>query len=197
LTRALSLSGLLAGAALAAVATGACRILVAAPSVVMAAFGLATLAIVLAPERTRARAVASACAGLALGGALPSSLPVERIVTRAPADRRAGDLFALLERLDRQPQAVVGRAVAVSGAWTPARADRDASVSRRIMACCAADALDVGFDVAARGQARIEAGAEVCVRGMLAARLQSGELRYRIEGATIHRAAAASRCTSR
>ncbi|HME80447.1 MAG TPA: hypothetical protein VKF82_00065 [Candidatus Eremiobacteraceae bacterium] len=195
--RTFSFAALLAGVALAAAATGASRVLVAAPALVVAAFGCATLVIALMPKRARACTLASACAGLAFGSALPRSLPIERVVTQAPGGRRAGDLFALLERLDQQPQAVVGRSVAVSGVWTPARADQDASVSRLVMACCAADALDVGFDVAPRGPIHIEAGTEICVSGILSARVQSGELRYRIEQATVERARSASRCTSR
>jgi hypothetical protein len=195
--RTLSLAGLLAGVALAAVTTGASRAFVATPAIVVVAFGATTLVIVLAPTRTRGQALAAVCTGFALGLALPRSLPVERIVTRGLGDRSTGDLFALLDRLDAQPQAMIGRPAVVSGVWTPPRTGQGASVSRRVMSCCAADALDVGFDVAPARPVGFDQGVEVCVRGFIAARVQSGELRYRIERATVERATMASRCTSR
>ena len=105
-------------------------------------------------------------------------------MTSARGISHAGDLFALLERIDSDPRAI-GRSVAVSGEWRPGDAARAASVSRRIMACCAADAVDVGFDVVPRRAAAIKAGAEVCVAGVLAVRLLDGELRYQIVHAIV------------
>jgi hypothetical protein len=79
---------------------------------------------------------------------------------------------------------VLGGYVSVSGVWTPPSHGHAATVSRRVMACCAADAIDVGFDVhGARGPHG--AGQAVVVHGFVHAVLAGGELRYSLDDARV------------
>jgi hypothetical protein len=184
MTRDHALHGALAGLALTIFSTGESSTLVALPAPVVACFGVAML--VLAAKQVRltpllARALAI---GVALGLALPPSLPVGAVATRSPGGAHDGDLFALLDRLDDDPRAVLGNYVSVSGVWTPPSHGHAATVSRRVMACCAADAIDVGFDVhATRGLQ--SAGQPVIVRGFVHAVLAGGELRYSLDDARV------------
>jgi uncharacterized membrane protein YcgQ (UPF0703/DUF1980 family) len=107
---------------------------------------------------------------------------------RVPHNHVAADLFDALDRLDADPTSFDRRIVAVSGTWTPATAQSAATVSRRVMSCCAADAIDVGFDVIASGKVTIQTGAWVRVEGRVQVRLRDGELRYEIADATIRKA---------
>lgn len=184
MTRDRALLGALAGLAFTVFATGASRTLVALPPIVVAGFGSAML--VLAAKRIRLTpALAGALTiGVALGLALPRSLPVGEVSTSSPGGAHDGDLFALLDRLDDDPRAVLGRSVSVSGVWTPPSHGHAATVSRRVMACCAADAVDVGFDVRG-GLAALHAGQFVSVRGVVHAVLADGELRYSLDDARV------------
>ncbi len=184
MTRDRALLGALAGLALTVFATGASRTLVALPPIVVASFGIAML--VLAVKRIRLTpALAGALPiGIALGLALPGSLPVGAVATHSPGGAHDGDLFALLDRLDDDPRAVLGHSVSVSGVWTPPSHGHAATVSRRVMACCAADAVDVGFDV--RGsRSALRAGQPVSVHGVVHAVLAGGELRYSLDDARV------------
>jgi hypothetical protein len=178
-----TLLGVLAGLALTVCATGASRTLVALPPPVIACFGIVTL-VLARPTRLTPLSVGALAVGAALGLALPQSLPIGRVATHSPGGAHDGDLFALLDRLDDDPRAVVGGYVSVSGVWTPPSHGHAATVSRRVMACCAADAIDVGFDVyGARGA--LTAGQPVVVRGFVHAVLAGGELRYSLDDARV------------
>lgn len=184
MTRDRALLGALAGLALTVFATGASRTLVALPPIVVASFGIAML--MLAAKRIRlAPALAGALViGVALGFALPRSLSVGAVATHSPGGAHDGDLFALLDRLDDDPRAVLGHYVSVSGVWTPPSHGHAATVSRRVMACCAADAIDVGFDVHG-ARVALRAGQTVVVRGFVHAGLEHGELRYSLDDARV------------
>jgi hypothetical protein len=128
-------------------------------------------------------ALAGACAGLWLLGVGPSG--ARDVSTRVPRGHVVADLFDALDRLDAEPSAFDGRIISVSGTWTPATDRGAATVSRRVMSCCAADAVDVGFDVAPIGAVRVRAGAWVRVSGHVRVRLRDGDLRYEIGRATV------------
>jgi hypothetical protein len=131
--------------------------------------------------------VAGGCAGLALSYASPSA-PSD-VSARVPRNHVAADLFDALDQLDANPAAFDRRVIAVSGTWTPETAQRVATVSRRVMSCCAADAIDVGFDVIPIRRVTIQTGSWVRVEGRVQVRLRDGELRYEIAGAAIRSAA--------
>jgi hypothetical protein len=179
-----TLLGVLAGLALTVCATGASRTFVALPPPVIACFGIVMLVLARKPIRLTPLLVGALAIGAALGLALPRSLPIGRVATHSPGGVHDGNLFALLDRLDDDPRAVLGENVSVSGVWTPPSHGHAATVSRRVMACCAADAIDVGFDVhGARGP--LSAGQPVVVRGFVHAVLADGELRYSLDDAHV------------
>ena len=126
------------------------------------------------------------CAGAAAALVIPAGVvdaPGE--VVSANVGHHSGDLFAALERLDDDPTAMVGRRLNVSGEWHGARSDRSATVSRRIMTCCAADAIAVGFDVESDRPFAGRDGSRVFVSGILQSRMSAGEVRYVITGARV------------
>lgn len=92
-----------------------------------------------------------------------------------------GDLFEALDRLDSAPNAMLGITIAVTGTWTPASGDALATISRRVVSCCAADAVDVGFDVRLSDDVRIPAGSWVRVEGTVAERVVDGDIRFVLE----------------
>jgi uncharacterized membrane protein YcgQ (UPF0703/DUF1980 family) len=96
-----------------------------------------------------------------------------------------GDLFALLDQIDVDPRALLGHRVTVSGDWSPASGSQTATVSRRVMTCCAADAVRVGFDVLPSREVRLPEGKPVRVDGVLRSRLRDGDIRYVIDGAIV------------
>jgi hypothetical protein len=184
MTRDGALLGTLAGLALTVFWTGVSSTLVALPSTVVACFSIAMLVLAAKQARQTSSLVGALAIGVALGLALPRSLPVGAVATRSPGGAHDGDLFALLDRLDDDPRAVLGNYVSVTGVWTPPSRGHAATVSRRVMACCAADAIDVGFDVrGARGPH--SAGQAVLVHGFVRAVLADGELRYSLDGARV------------
>ena len=130
--------------------------------------------------------------GAGAGSWLSNTAPAapRDVVARAPRGHIAADLFDALDALDANPAVFDGRTIAVSGTWTPASALSAASVSRRVMSCCAADAVDVGFDVTPNAAEHIGAGAWVVVSGRVRVRLRDGELRYELGGATVRPAPA-------
>lgn len=184
-----ALGGLIAGA-LSRNSIGA---LVSAPTWLMA-FVCALLAFALVRsvriQRTRAAGlsiVGFAIAGTLCGLVLPGSLaPVRsKVMTHAPAWSGSNALFGALERLDADPQALLGRRISVSGAWHPPAAGSWGAVAQRVMTCCAADAVDVGFDVVPARAIHIAAGAQVRVSGVMRASLRDGETRYALTDADV------------
>lgn len=180
----------LSGLALGAAVTGASSALTAMPLAVIVALGAsgALLALVQAPHRWTAAALLAG--GLAIGITLPRNAPHVRseVVTHLVSGTQRGDLFELLERLDADPRAVLGTRVTVSGEWSPPSQNRAATISRRIMTCCAADAVRVGFDVTVSPARSLAADTPVRVTGILRARLHDGELRYVIQDAAVETA---------
>lgn len=182
-----------AGSAAAATALdGAARSLTAAPPAFTFCAGIALLVLSLRADNSSGAivwrtwsvaALAGGCAGLSL---LYAAQPAPRDVSvRVPRNHVAADLFDALDRLDADPAAFDRRIIAVSGSWTPATAPGAATVSRRVMSCCAADAVDVGFDVMPNRDVRIQPGTWVRVEGRVRVRLRDGELRYELADATV------------
>jgi hypothetical protein len=177
-----------AGIALAAVSSGASRTLIVMPPVLVLSVALYCGALALR------RGYASACAvwiliGAIAGMSLPTELPVRHVLTHAAGQQQQTDLFRLLDALDASPRDTVGSLVSVSGTWTSARSPRAASVSRRIMTCCAADSVDVGLDVFPMARPAVSDGEEVCTTGIVVARLDAGELRYALNRASVRQRA--------
>jgi hypothetical protein len=177
---------LLSGLALGAAATRASNALTAMPVAFIVTFGVSGAMLALADSRHRWTAAALLVCGIALGTTLPRSAPQasSAVVTHAVTGPQSGDLFQLLDQIDADPRAMLGRPVTVSGEWSPATGDRAATVSRRVMTCCAADAVRVGFDVIPSHAVRGAEGTPVRVSGILAARFRDGDMRYAIVGAS-------------
>lgn len=177
------------GLALGAFASGACAQLVALPTAVVAAFALLSICFACSLHAQRSRALRLVALGFSLGISLVGQLHVSSdVVANVRALRGVpADMYLLLEQIDRSPEALLGRRIAVSGEWSPASPGGFATVSRRVMTCCAADAVRVGFDVVPEDQpsAALNTGASVCVEGVLRAAMRDGELRYIIERAHI------------
>ena len=135
--------------------------------------------------------VAAGFAGLMIGMALPAGLPPpgSTVLTHWRSlpltSPQAGDLFAALDLLDRRPDALVGRRIAVEGRWHPARSQALAAVSQTVMACCAADAIEVGFDVVPARAVHFAAGSYVRVGGVVSQTLRDGEVRFALIDATV------------
>ena len=148
-------------------------------------------AVLCAPSSLRGRTphagMPSILAGVALSLLLPTSPPPigGSVITSAAGTGAAGDLFDVLNRIDRDPAGVIGRSVSVSGEWSPPSGDRMATVSRRVMSCCAADAVAVGFDVDAARPRHIAKGTWVRVRGIVRARMTDGEERFSLEQSVV------------
>jgi hypothetical protein len=181
---------MLAGAALAASATGAASALTAIPPPVMFAAAIALSIVVnaddrrtAAPTRGRAATILWTTVGALCALLLPVASPPApgHVISHSADPSLHGDLFDVLDALDREPTDVIGRTVSVSGDWMPAEGDVPATVSRRVMSCCAADAVDVGFDVDMFRPRAIPAGARVRVTGIIDARMRDGETRYVLE----------------
>ena len=181
------------GAAIAATVTGAAHALASASPIVVAGSGMAAIGLAALDEHRKigrrgfAATLAWSIGGAVLGLLLPTTAPpaAGAVVARAARLDLRGDIFDVLDLLDRDPGSVVGRAVTVTGSWTPARGGDAATVSRRVMSCCAADAVDVGFDVVTVGGSALPTGAHVRVRGVVASHLRDGELRYVLERSTV------------
>jgi hypothetical protein len=139
-------------------------------------------------DRYRRRAVSSAAAGFVAGWMLPATLapPLTGVITHSTAHAAHGDLFEALDELDDHPQLVLGRRITVTGSWHPQHGDALATVSQRVMACCVADAVDVGFDVIPVRRVEATAGSHVRVVGTVQALLHDGETRYALTDADVH-----------
>jgi hypothetical protein len=177
----------LSGLALGAAATGASNALIAMPLPFIVTFGASGALLALAHPRHRWTAAALLACGMALGMALPRSAPQARgeVVTHAIRGWQRGDLFQLLDRIDADPHAVLGHRISVAGEWSRASNDRAATVSRRVMTCCAADMVRVGFDVLASPKPSLAESAPVHVSGILRSQLVDGDLRYVIQNAGV------------
>ena len=181
---------LAAGACIASAATGASAALTSMPSWAIFFTGLTLAYCSIGGARKEADRKpffsASAC-GVFIALALPASAPPApgAVSTRAAAGAMRGDLFEALDRLDASPDSMLGSAIAVTGTWTPASEGDLATVSRRVVSCCAADAIDVGFDVRLARDVRIDAGRWVRVEGTIGERIVDGDVRYVLEQSRI------------
>jgi hypothetical protein len=175
-------AGLAAGICISASLSGACQALTTMPPLVLCATG-AMLACCATWLRRKAAAYPCIALGIISGLLLPSSPPpiAGAVVTHRAGIALRGDLFDVLDRLDDDPSGVVDRLVSVSGEWSPATAQRPATVSRRIMSCCAADAIAIGFDVELARDRRIRTGAWVRVQGVVRERMYDGDPRFVLE----------------
>jgi hypothetical protein len=183
-----SMLALLSGVALAAAGTGASHALVSMPLMFIVAFGASGALLALTQSRRPGPVAALVAGGAMLGAMLPRTAPlVAGSVVAQPVLGRGGDLFALLDQIDADPRTVLGRRVSVSGEWSAAVGLNSATVSERVMACCAADAVRVGFDVAPLRPLSLAEGAPVRVTGILAVRLSDGNVRYTIVRASVRR----------
>jgi hypothetical protein len=173
-------------AAVAAAAGGAAGSLTAAPPAFTLVAGAVLVVVAVRASGLRAVSVAATLgvvAGLALADVSPAG--PRDVIERAPRGHAASDLFDALDALDADPSAFDGRRIAVSGVWTQASGTQEATVSRRVMSCCAADALDVGFDVVPHLVVPARSGMWVRVIGLVRARLRDGELRFEIDDADV------------
>ena len=162
-------------------ACGPCAALTSIAPIVLFATGAA---LVWCASRAQSRSSYPLVAlGIVCGLLLPSSPPpvAGGVVTHGTGIAMPGDLFDVLDRLDDDPLQVVDRRVSVSGEWAPASVQRPATVSRRIMSCCAADAIAVGFDVELARARQIRAGDWVRVEGVVRERMGDGERRFVLE----------------
>jgi hypothetical protein len=177
----------MAGLAVGAASTGASNALTVMPATLMVAFGVIGAILALAPSGRRMMATALLACGIALGTALPHAAPQPSgaVVTHAVHSSQRGDLFELLDQIDADPHTLLGSRVTISGEWSPASGDQAATVSRRVMSCCAADAVRVGFDVLSSREVRLREGKPVRVDGVLRSRLRDGDVRYVIDDARV------------
>jgi hypothetical protein len=175
-------AGLAAGICLSASLSGACEALTTMPSFVLFATGV-MLACCTMSSCKKAPALPCIALGIVSGLLLPSAPPpiAGAVVTHGAGIALRGDLFDVLDRLDDDPSGVVDRLVSVSGEWSPATAQRPATVSRRIMSCCAADAIAIGFDVRLARERRIRSGSWVRVQGVVHERMDDGDIRFVLE----------------
>jgi hypothetical protein len=127
--------------------------------------------------------------GIIAGYTLPGSVSPswQPVVTHAVVHSVRNDLFEALDTLDARPGVLLGRHIWVTGAWRPPAGDKLATVSQRVMACCAADAIDVGFDVVPAHMVALPAGESVHVGGIVDEVLHQGEIRYVLRDAAVKR----------
>lgn len=174
-----------AGAALVACISGSAAALAAMPCAIIAASSIVVLYAAFSAHR------ASSIPWIAGGALFAMLLPITPppapggVSTHGVSRGVSGDLFALLDRLDVRPDAVIGTRVSVTGTWTPGDGGGDATVSRRIVNCCAADALDVGFDVEPIAGVKGANGKWVRVTGVVRVRMEDGEVRYALTSAVV------------
>jgi len=126
-------------------------------------------------------------AGIVLGLCVPSVVApaFEGVVTHAIGQARGVDLFDALQRLDDDPQSLEGTVISVSGRWREDATGAPSSVYRTVMSCCAADAIDAGFDVVPAKHVALPDGLPVRVTGIVRAYVSAGEIRYRLVDASV------------
>jgi hypothetical protein len=173
------------GACVCAALSGACAALTADPPVALLLTGLVLVSLAL----SRSRAACPALAGAFAGALLPSTAPPAPggVVTQAVGAAMRGDIFDVLQRLDDDPAGVLGHRVSVSGEWGGKTSSDPASVSRRLMSCCAADSIAVGFDVELSRPEAVPMRSWVRVDGIVRERIRDGDRRYVLEQSTIRR----------
>jgi uncharacterized protein DUF1980 len=183
----------LAGMCFASALTGACAAITAIPPWVMMLTAISLFCAALrwrraTPTVDQKSAAASWFAlGMLAGLMLPAMAPRPggEVLTRAPGTSLRGDLFEVLNHLDEDPSSLLGRRTSVSGTWTPARGRVDATVSRRVMSCCSADAVEVGFDVEGARDRKIRSGTWIRVVGVVQEKMRDGEPRYVLEQSSL------------
>gem|GEM_PF-1647428 len=136
-------------------------------------------------EAAPAGLVVGLIAGYTLPGIAPASW--QPVVTHATVRSVRNDLFEALDTLDDRPSMLLGKHVWVTGVWRPPDGDNLATVSQRVMACCAADAVDIGFDVVPARMVAVPAGTNVRVGGIVNEVLRQGETRYVLRDAVVKR----------
>ena len=175
-----------AGTCIAGAMSGAGLALTSMPAWAMLLTGAVLAACALhqtARDIRRTRSIGAGICGMAFALVLPIEAPPApgAVSTRAVSSSIRGDLFDALAELDSEPNALLGKMIAVTGSWTPPTHDVLATVSRRIVSCCAADAVDVGFDVRLDHDKRVASGAWVRVEGIVRERAVDGDIRYVLE----------------
>lgn len=172
-----------AGACIVSALSGASSALTVIPAWATALTGLLLASSALRSSRNRTRESLALACGVAVGLALPTkSLPAPGVVAaHGVATGMRGDLFDALDRLDADPTSLVGDRISVSGIWMPANGDRLATISRRVMSCCAADEVDVGFDVSLSRATRLRPGEWIRIDGIVGERVVDGDVRYLLE----------------
>jgi uncharacterized membrane protein YcgQ (UPF0703/DUF1980 family) len=125
--------------------------------------------------------------GVVAGYTLPGSAPAswQPVITHAAVHSVRNDMFEALDALDTRPATLLGKRISVTGVWHPSDLDSLATVSQRVMACCAADAVDVGFDVVPVHTIVVPVGAHVLVAGTVTEMLRQGETRYVLRDARV------------
>ncbi len=174
------------GAIVCALARHVIHACVSAPSWLMFA-GSVVISLALLCSWHRALFACWFAVGVLLGFGLPKELPAPSlvVVTHASTLSHGVDLFDALEKLDDDPAALIGRRIAVTGLWRPSVDGACAAVFRRVMACCAADSIDVGFDVVPARTVSLRANVPVQVSGEVESVLRDGEVRYRLRDASV------------
>jgi hypothetical protein len=183
----------LAGMCFASALTGACGAITAIPPWVMMLTAVSLLSAGLRWRRgtpmvdEKSAAAGWFALGMLAGLMLPTIAPRPRgeVLTRAPGTSLRGDLFEVLNHLDEDPSSLLGRRTSVSGTWTPARGRIDATVSRLVMSCCSADAVEVGFDVECARNRKIRSGTWIRVDGIVEEKMRDGEPRYVLEQSSL------------
>ncbi len=160
--------------------------LVSAPAPLTGGAAVALLILAYRGAGVYAPHAATVCGAIAGCCVAVAGAPVLRDVEmHAPRGHGAADLFDALDALDSDPRALQDRELSVTGSWTPRHDGWPSSVSRRIMTCCAADAVDVGFDVEPRGAVALRAGTWVRVTGRVRVTLRDGDVRYELAVASV------------
>jgi hypothetical protein len=180
-----SLLAFLGGLALSIAASRSAALISASPVVTLCS-AAALIAIAYRGARTHAPHLALACGTFAGAWLTGLDAPAVRgVESRAPRVHGAADLFDALDALDADPRSLEGRVISVSGTWTPSHDGWAPTISRRIMTCCAADAVDVGFDVNPRTSVRVTSGTWARVTGRVRVTLRDGDVRYALVDAEV------------
>ena len=175
----------LAGLSLGAAIAGVSHSLTAMPAPITGAVGAFGVWLGWRQSTNRSHVMLLACGAL-FGAMLPREIGAPgAVTTHAVHSLQHADLFDVLDEVDADPGAMLGRRVAVSGDWSPVNGARAATVSRRIMTCCAADAVRVGFDVVPMRAVGFPNGTPVRVSGVLAVRNRDGDVRYVLMDAAV------------
>ncbi|HYK54031.1 MAG TPA: hypothetical protein VEV38_10925 [Candidatus Eremiobacteraceae bacterium] len=179
-----------AGTCIMSAMSGASLVLTSIPRWATVFTGMLLAACTMIERADRARAAhavgASLCGALfALGLPVVAPPAPGAVSSRGVTSSIRGDLFDALATLDSDPNALLGKTITVTGTWTPAMSDELATVSRRIVSCCAADAVDVGFDVRLERDTHVERGRWVRIEGLVSERFVDGDIRYVLEHSKI------------